>query len=102
NLRLMLRHSTPLPRCGQPACSIISASSRSAATSVRTGSRQFAALPRPRGAEADWSADLTLRHLPKLFQLARHLSNADPLLQQMKQIAAAWPLSSVGVAGLEA
>jgi hypothetical protein len=58
------------------------------------------ALPGPRGPESDWTADLTLRHLPKLFQLARHLSNADPLLQQMKQIAAAWPLSSVGMPGL--
>jgi hypothetical protein len=58
------------------------------------------AAPAPRGPEVDWSADLTLRHLPKLFQLARHLSNADPLLRSMKQIAAAWPLSSVGIAGL--
>jgi hypothetical protein len=57
--------------------------------------------PAPRGPQTDWSVDLTLRHLPKLFQLARHLSNADPLVGQMKQIAAAWPLSSVGVPGLE-
>jgi hypothetical protein len=57
--------------------------------------------PAPRGPETDWSVDLTLRHLPKLFQLARHLSNADPLVGQMKQIAAAWPLSSVGIPGLE-
>jgi len=58
------------------------------------------APPAPRSPEVDWSADLTLRHLPKLFQLARHLSNADPLLQQMKQIAVAWPLSTVGIGGL--
>lgn len=57
--------------------------------------------PEPRGPEADWSADLVLRHLPRLFQLARHLSNADPLLRQMKLIAAAWPLSSVGIPGVE-
>jgi hypothetical protein len=49
----------------------------------------------------DWSVDLVLRHLPRLFQMARHLSNADPLVQQMKQIAAAWPLSSAGITGLE-
>jgi len=54
----------------------------------------------PRGPEADWSADLTLRHLPRLFGFARHLSHADPLVQQIKRIAAAWPLSSVGVPGL--
>jgi len=57
--------------------------------------------PEKRGPEADWSADLMLRHLPRLFQLARHLSNADPLVQQMRSIATAWPLSSVGVGGLE-
>ena len=59
------------------------------------------ACPEPHGPETDWSADLTLRHLPKLFQLARHLSNADPLVHQIKQIAADWPLSSVGIVGLE-
>jgi hypothetical protein len=44
--------------------------------------------------------DLTLRHLPKLFQWARHLSNADPLVEQIKKIAVAWPLSSAGTPGL--
>jgi hypothetical protein len=57
--------------------------------------------PESRGPETDWAVDLTLRHLPKLFQLARHLSNADPLVEQMKKIATAWPLSSVGIADLE-
>ncbi len=57
--------------------------------------------PAPRGPETDWSVDLSLRHLPRLFQYARHLSNADPLVEHMKKIAAAWPLSSVGVAGLQ-
>ncbi len=59
-----------------------------------------APCPEPRGPEADWSADLLFRHLPRLFQLARHLSHADPLLQQMKRIAVTWPLSSVGIPGL--
>ena len=57
--------------------------------------------PEPRSPSTDWSADLTLRHLPRLFQLARHLSNADPLVQRIREIAAAWPLSSVSVPGLE-
>ncbi|HTB83797.1 MAG TPA: hypothetical protein VK742_09105 [Candidatus Sulfotelmatobacter sp.] len=57
--------------------------------------------PEPRGPAVDWSADLTLRHLPKLFQLARHLSHVDPLVGQMKRIATEWPLSSVGIPGLE-
>ncbi|HEX5219618.1 MAG TPA: hypothetical protein VFZ59_08625 [Verrucomicrobiae bacterium] len=58
------------------------------------------ACPTPRSPETDWSVDLTLRHLPRLFQLARHLSEGDPLVQHLRQIASAWPLSSVGVAGL--
>ncbi len=57
--------------------------------------------PEPRGPETDWSADLTLHYLPKVFLLARHLSSADPLVAQIKKIAEEWPLSSVGVAGLE-
>jgi hypothetical protein len=57
--------------------------------------------PKRRGPETDWSADLTLRHLPNLFRFARHLSNADPLVAEMNAIATDWPLSSVGIAGLE-
>lgn len=60
-----------------------------------------AKCPAARSPETDWAADLTLRHLPKLFQFARQLSNADPLVARMQEIAAAWPLSSVGIAGLE-
>ena len=71
------------------------------------GEEQIAAAcslpcPEPRGPEVDWSVDLALRHLPKLFQLARHLSNADPLVAQMKKMAVAWPLSSVGIPELGA
>src|SRR4051812_4786829 len=61
----------------------------------------FAAeCPASRGPATDWSADLTLRHLPALFRLTRHLSNGDPLVQQLKTLAAAWPLSSVGIPDL--
>lgn len=56
--------------------------------------------PEPRGPGTDWSADLVLRHLPRLHQLAARLSQADPLVKELKIIAAAWPLSSVGIAGL--
>jgi hypothetical protein len=58
------------------------------------------ACPEPRNPETDWSADLTLHHLPRLFQIAHQFSNADPLVQQIRKIAADWPLSSVGIAGL--
>lgn len=65
--------------------------------------RQACRMPCPgaRGPSTDWSADLTLRHLGKIFDLARHLSQADPLLAELRRLAAAWPLSSVGVPGLE-
>jgi len=57
--------------------------------------------PEHREPQTDWSVDLTLHHLPNLFQLARHLSNGDPLIALMRQIAVAWPFSSVGIPGLE-
>jgi hypothetical protein len=59
-------------------------------------------IPCPEGPNpsSHWSADLTFRHLPRLFQMARHLSNADPLLAEMKRLAAEWPLSSVGMTDL--
>lgn len=53
--------------------------------------------PEPRCPQTDWSVDLTLRHLPKLFRLANQLSNADPLIVELRKLAEAWPLSSVGV-----
>lgn len=56
--------------------------------------------PTGRGPEADWSVDLVLRHLPTLTRYASHLSQADPLVRELKTIATAWPLSSVGMAGL--
>jgi hypothetical protein len=56
-------------------------------------------MPCPVAASAEtvWSVDLTLRHLPKLYRLARHLSGGDPLVNEMQRIAAEWPLSSVGI-----
>jgi hypothetical protein len=56
--------------------------------------------PAARGPETDWSADIVFRHLPGLFRLAQQLSNGDPLVQELKKLAAAWPLSSVGISDL--
>ena len=58
--------------------------------------------PVPRGPESDWSADLMFRHLPFVFRLARHLSNADPFLDELRRLASDWPLSTVGFSGLTA
>lgn len=56
--------------------------------------------PVPRGPDSDWSVDLLLRHLPSLFRLSRQLSNGDPLIEELKKLASAWPLSSVGIPDL--
>jgi hypothetical protein len=56
--------------------------------------------PAPRNPSTDWSVDLMFRHLPGIFQLARHLSNGDPLVQHLKRLGQAWPLSSVGMPDL--
>src|SRR5438552_2718176 len=49
--------------------------------------KEACAMPHPgeRNPETDWSADLTFRHLPALYRVARHLSNADPLLDEIKR-----------------
>jgi MoxR-vWA-beta-propeller ternary system domain bpX4 len=53
--------------------------------------------PEPRGPETDWSADLFFRHLPAVCGFARRLSHSDPLNRHLKELAAHWPLSSVGI-----
>jgi hypothetical protein len=44
-----------------------------------------------------YSADLVLRQLPHLFELAKGLAPADILVKKIRQMAAQWPLSSVGI-----
>lgn len=46
---------------------------------------------------AIYSADLTLRYLPDLFNLAKGLSPHDPLVKQMQETAQAWPFSSAAI-----
>lgn len=50
--------------------------------------------------EVCYSVDLSLRYLPDLLRLARGIAQQDPLVEGLNALAAAWPLSSVGVAGL--
>lgn len=47
-------------------------------------------------AAAQFSADLTLRHLPALHRIALALAPGDPLLAALRSLAAAYPLSSPG------
>lgn len=48
-------------------------------------------------ASAIYSADLVLRSLPQLFELAKGLAPADILVQKLRQTASQWPFSSVGL-----
>ncbi len=51
-------------------------------------------------AEEIYSADLMLRFLPDVLKLANGLSPEDPLVYKLKETAAKWPFSSVGMEGL--
>lgn len=52
-----------------------------------------------RGAESDYAVDLTLSYLPSLFHLANRVAPDDPVLDAIRELASAWPLSSVGIPG---
>ncbi len=70
------------------------------ATTVKT----LVTIPAPVSADAAgaaWSADLALHILPDLVGLARGVSESDPLVESLLALCRAWPLSSVGVRGLE-
>jgi hypothetical protein len=58
------------------------------------------AVPCPcrRGPLTDYSADLVFRFLPDLLTFARGASEKDPLVARLRELARAWPLSSVGIA----
>lgn len=55
-------------------------------------------LPEPATPDVIYSVDLTLRYLPELFGLAKGLSPLDIVVTKLKETAARWPFSSVGVA----
>lgn len=46
---------------------------------------------------AVYSADIVLRNLPMLMELAKGLAPGDPLLEHFKRTAITWPFSSVGI-----
>src|ERR1700756_2256764 len=60
-----------------------------------------APCPTPRSPATDYSADLALQYLPGLVTMTRQVASGDPLLKALLVLARDWPLSSVGVAGLE-
>ncbi|MES2709492.1 MAG: hypothetical protein V4726_23045, partial [Verrucomicrobiota bacterium] len=46
---------------------------------------------------AQFSADLTLQHLPAIFRMARALAPGDPLLAALRELAGWFPLSGIGI-----
>jgi hypothetical protein len=57
------------------------------------------AVPMPDGANpsAHFSADLSLRHWPALYRMARARSEDDPLVKSIHELAGSFPLSSLGM-----
>jgi hypothetical protein len=57
--------------------------------------------PQPHCPQTDYSVDLVFRYLPDLVGLTRTLATGDPLLQELLKLAKDWPLSSVGINGID-
>jgi hypothetical protein len=60
------------------------------------GARELTALP-----AVHYSVDLTFRFLPDLTKQVRAVASDDPLAVELLRWAEHWPLSSVGVDGLD-
>ena len=56
-----------------------------------------ASIPDESNPAAHFSADLCLRHWPDLYRMARACSDDDPLVKLMHEMAAGFPLSSLGM-----
>jgi hypothetical protein len=57
--------------------------------------------PSSRGPATDYSADLLFRFLPDLCKLAKGLAPGDPVTTLLLGLAREWPLSSVGITGVD-
>lgn len=44
-----------------------------------------------------YSVDITLRYLPDLYRLAASRAHADPLVDALRSLGDAWPLSGIGI-----
>jgi len=58
--------------------------------------QELADFPAPADAAAVYSADLMLRHLPDLLELAKGLAPGDALVARLHELARQWPFSFVG------
>lgn len=57
--------------------------------------------PEGHPAEKHYAVDLTWRFLPDLFRFANSVAPDDPLVKALKLAAAEWPLSSIGIPGID-
>lgn len=57
--------------------------------------------PNASDASEQYSADLCLHFLPDLVRLARAAATSDPLVTCLLELGARWPLSSVGISGVQ-
>lgn len=58
-------------------------------------------FPMEKNPEVIYSVDLTFRYLKDLLNLAKGLSLNDPLVIRLKEVAAEWAFSSVGIKSIE-
>jgi hypothetical protein len=57
--------------------------------------------PEPGSPSVHYSVDLFLRYFPEVFIPAQKLAPGDPLIAELLKLGAAWPLSSIGIPGVE-
>jgi hypothetical protein len=57
--------------------------------------------PEPGSSSVHYSVDLFLRYFSEVFIPAQKLAPGDPLIAELLKLGAAWPLSSIGIAGVE-
>jgi hypothetical protein len=60
-----------------------------------------APCPVPSSPAVHYSVDMVFRFLPDLVRFARSAADNDPLLESLQRWARQWPLSSVGMAGVD-
>jgi MoxR-vWA-beta-propeller ternary system domain bpX4 len=60
-----------------------------------------AAYDGPRRHDTHYAVDLGLSYLPGLYRIAERVASGDPLLEGLRHLGREWPLSSVGIPGLD-
>jgi hypothetical protein len=80
------------------ACQLVVCRDIDADTAVKLLSEP---CPERHSASTDYSVDLVFRYLPEIAALASHIAPADTLVKELVRLGNAWPLSSVGMPGVD-